>query len=205
MKKWLHEPLVHFLLIGAALFGLFAVWGGPAIPPAGQYHIVITPTMVQNLVLSYRTATQRDPTPQELDAYINDYVREEILNREARALNLDQDDPIIRRELRGKMEFTLEDSAKAATPTDAQLNDFLQKHAATYRRPDGSLPSLAEVRDQVTAAWQYEQRRITANTAYDKLRARYVVDIQKPTATAANATVNTSATAAAATSTSSSK
>ncbi|HTB62806.1 MAG TPA: peptidylprolyl isomerase, partial [Opitutales bacterium] len=130
---------------------------------------------------------------------------EEILNREARALNLDQDDPIIRRELRGKMEFTLEDSAKAATPTDAQLNDFLQKHAATYRRPDGSLPSLAEVRDQVTAAWQYEQRRITANTAYDKLRARYVVDIQKPTATAANATVNTSATAAAATSTSSSK
>jgi len=186
--KWYREPLVHFLLFGAALFGAFAIWGGPAVPAAGQYHIVVTPTMVQNLVLSFRNSTQRAPTDQELDAQIADYVREEILNREARALNLDQDDPVIRRELRGKMDFMLQDNAAIPPPTDAQLNTFLQKNAAAYRRPDGRLPALADVRDQVAAAWQYEQRLEAANTAYDKLRARYVVDVQKTPGTVAPAT-----------------
>jgi hypothetical protein len=189
--KWLREPLVHFLLLGAALFGAFAFWGGPAIPPAGQYHIVVTPTMVQNLALTFQNAEGRAPTGQELDQQIADYVREEILGREARALNLDQDDPAVRRELRGKMEYLLQDSAAIPTPTDAQLNDYLQKNAAALRKPDGTLPALADVRDKLVVAWKYDQRLQTANAAYEKLLAHYVVDVQKPATApaAANSTV----------------
>jgi hypothetical protein len=190
--KWLREPLVHFLLIGAALFGIFAIWGGPVLPAAGQYHIVITPTMVQNLALTFQNTEKRPPSAQELDAQIDDYVREEILNREARAINLDQDDPVIRRELRGKMEFMLQDSAAIPAPTDAQLSDYLQKNAAAFRQPDGTLPALAEARDQVVIKWENEQRRETANATFEKLRAHYVVDVQMPTAAApaaANSTI----------------
>jgi hypothetical protein len=178
--KWLREPLTHFLLIGAALFGLFAIFGGPTVPPPGQYSIVLTPAMVQNIALSYQNLSQHPPTAAQLSALIDDYVREEILDREARAQGLDLDDPLIRQQLRQKMEFFLEDSAVVAPPTDAQLQAFLQKNGDSLRRPDGTLPPLADVRDAVQAAWQADQRRQIANAAYQKLRARYVVVIQPP-------------------------
>jgi len=86
------------------------------------------------------------------------------------------------------MEYTLGDSAGAPTPTDAQLNDYLQKNAAKFRQPDGSLPALAVVRDKAVIAWQYDQRGAAANAAYEKLRAHYVVDVQKPAAAPAKST-----------------
>ena len=177
--KWLREPLVQFLLIGAALFGLFAFWGGPSTAPAGQYHIVITPGMVQNLIVSYERSEKHPPTDQQLDLLINNYIHEEIFNREARALGLDQDDPAIRSELRGKMEYYLEDSAAVAPPTEEQLAAFLQKNALSFRKPDGALPALKDIHDAVLAAWEADQRRQTAAAAYEKLRTRYTVDVQK--------------------------
>ncbi len=176
--KWLREPLVHFLLLGALLFALFALWGGPAVSAPGQYHIVVTPTMVQNLVVSFQRSSGRAPTAPELDALIAGYVTEEILVREARAINLDQEDMSVRNELRGRMEDIL---GGDPVPTDAQLAEFITKNADALRRPDGSMPALADVRDKVTAAWQFEQRRANAAKAYDDLRQRYVVDVQKGT------------------------
>ncbi len=42
---------------------------------------------------------------------IEDHIKEEVLYREALALGLNQDDTIIRRRLRQKMEFLVEDVA----------------------------------------------------------------------------------------------
>jgi hypothetical protein len=191
--KWLREPLVQFLLIGAALFGVFALWGGPSTAPAGQYHIVITPGMVQNLIVSYQRQQKRPPTGQELDNLIKTYVKEEIFNREARALGLDQDDTVIRTRLSEKMEFYLETPATDDTPTEDQLEAFLQKNAISFRKPDGTLPTLTAIHDDVRAAWGADQRRQTADAAYQKLLARYTVDVQKgppatPAASASSAT-----------------
>ena len=191
--KWLREPLVQFLLIGAALFGVFALWGGPSTAPAGQYHIVITPGMVQNLIVSYQRQQKRPPTGQELDNLIKTYVKEEIFNREARALGLDQDDTVIRTRLSEKMEFYLETPATDDTPTEDQLEAFLQKNAISFRKPDGMLPALTDIHDDVRAAWGADQRRQTAYAAYQKLLARYTVDVQKgppatPAASASSAT-----------------
>jgi len=184
--KWLREPLVQFLLLGATLFAIFAIWGGPSTAPAGQYRIVLAPGMVDNLAVSFQRSENRVPTDKEMDALVADYVREEILNREARALGLDQDDPQIRRQLSGKMEYFLEDSATVPQPTDEQLTTYLQKNAVTFRKPDGTLPTLAEAHDAVLAAWQADQRRQTANAAYEKLRARYTVVVEKPATPAAS-------------------
>jgi len=102
--KLLREPLVHFLLLGALLFGVSAV-----VPPAAgvdsEHRIVITPGRIENLNLSFRRAEGRDPTPAEAQFLIDDYVREEVLCREARALGLDRDDTLVRTVLRQRMEY----------------------------------------------------------------------------------------------------
>jgi PPIC-type PPIASE domain len=60
-------------------------------------------------------------------------VREEIATREALAMGLDKDDTILRRRLRQKFEFLVEDAASAAPATDADLEAWLSAHAAQYR------------------------------------------------------------------------
>jgi hypothetical protein len=189
--SWLREPLVHFLLVGAALFGIFAVWGGPAIPTnPTQYQIILTPTILQNLDLSFSRAEGRAPDPAQHQKLVDAYVREEILNREARALGLDLDDPLIRRQLSDKMQFYLEDTALPAQPTDAQLDDFLQKNAALFRRPGHIRPTLMSDRPAVLAAWLNDQRQQAADAAYQKLRTQYAIiyPAPPPTITSGNST-----------------
>ena len=64
---------------------------------------------------------------------VRDRVREEVYCREAKALGLDQDDTIIRRRLRQKMEFISDDIAAQAEPTDAELTAYLQAHPDSFR------------------------------------------------------------------------
>jgi hypothetical protein len=47
----------------------------------------------------------RSPTASESDRLVADYVREEVLYREALALGLDRDDLVVRRRLVQKMEM----------------------------------------------------------------------------------------------------
>ena len=78
----------------------------------------------------------RPPTRQELQGLAEDYVREEILYREAQALGLDQDDLVIRRRLRQKMEFINADLTELQAPTDAQLLAYFEANQDRFRRPD---------------------------------------------------------------------
>ena len=48
--KLLHEPFVHFLVLGAMLFGVFALVGDRDSNRTG--HIVITPGHIEHLTLS---------------------------------------------------------------------------------------------------------------------------------------------------------
>ena len=49
------------------------------------------------------------------------------------AIGLDRDDPIIRRRLRQKLEFLIEDVVDAVPPTDSALQNWLDAHADVYR------------------------------------------------------------------------
>jgi hypothetical protein len=71
----------------------------------------------------------RPPTDEELQDLVDDWVREEVATREALALGLDRDDPVIRRRLRQKLEFLSQDSA---SPTDAELEAYLQAHPEQF-------------------------------------------------------------------------
>jgi hypothetical protein len=129
--KLLREPLVHFLLLGAVLFGGFALVGDRGSARAS--HIVVTPGHLEHLTVSFTRTWQRPPTASELAGLIDDYVRDEVLYREAVALGLDRDDTIVRRRLRQKLEFLTEETAEMAAPSDAELQTFLQQHLDAFR------------------------------------------------------------------------
>lgn len=132
MKTWLREPLLHFLLLGAALFALYRWVGGEDAAPE---KIVVSAATIERLADSWGRTWQRPPTRPELDALIEGYVREEVLYREAVAAGLDRDDTIIRRRLMQKMEFVSEDLAAQDEPDDAELSRYLEKHQETFRTP----------------------------------------------------------------------
>ncbi|HJS72786.1 MAG TPA: peptidylprolyl isomerase [Vicinamibacteria bacterium] len=124
----IREPLVHFLLIGAALFLLFEWTGGGA-----DRRITITRGQIDRLAESFEAVWLRPPTEAELKGLLDDYVREEVAIREAVKIGLDRDDTIIRRRLRQKLEFMLEDTLDAHPPTDDDLAFWLEKNADSFR------------------------------------------------------------------------
>lgn len=132
LKALLREPLVQFLLLGGALFALHALWRPPGAAPSGE--IVVNEARLQNLAQTFRRTWQRPPTRAELDGLIDDHVREEVLVREALALGLDRDDPIIRRRLRQKLEFLSDETTARRAPTDRELEDYLRTHPQAFRR-----------------------------------------------------------------------
>ena len=139
LKRLLREPLVHFLLLGGLLF-LYFEWRGSGGPTSSR--IVITPGLVEHLASGFGRTWQRPPTDAELKGLIDDYVKEEIATREAVAMGLDRDDTIIRRRLRQKLEFLVEDAAASAPPTDAELEAWLKQHPAVLpRRAPARLPA----------------------------------------------------------------
>ncbi len=130
--KWLREPLLHFLALGAGLFLLYNAVNGPA---EEADLIEITTGLVEQLVQGFQKTWQRPPTAAELDGLIDDRIREEIFYREALAMGLDRDDTIVRRRLRQKMEFISEDIAALVEPTESDLAVYLEEHADAFRRP----------------------------------------------------------------------
>jgi len=131
MKRLFKEPLVHFLLLGAAIF--FAYNWLPNRRGAEPRKIVITQGQIEQLATGFARTWQRPPTAEELAGLVRDLVREEVYYREARALGLDKDDTVIRRRLRQKMEFVSDDIAAQVEPTDADLTAYLQARPDAFR------------------------------------------------------------------------
>jgi hypothetical protein len=130
-RALLGEPLVQFLVAGAFLFAYFEWKGGGSGP--GSTRIAITPGLVEHLASGFARTWQRPPTDLELKGLVDEYVKEEIATREAVAMGLDRDDTIIRRRLRQKLEFLVEDAADQVAPSDAELQAWLDKHAEAFR------------------------------------------------------------------------
>jgi len=126
----LREPLLHFLLIGLALFILF----GQASPgDSGSRRIVINQGQVDALVRQHESTWNRPPTQAELQALLDVYIRDEILYREGVALGLDQDDAVIKRRVRQKFELIAEEENRSE-PTDEDLRAFMKAHPTAFVR-----------------------------------------------------------------------
>jgi hypothetical protein len=131
MKRVLREPLLHFLLLGTAVFVAYGLVSKPSSYKPGK--IVISQGQVAAMAEGFTRTWRRPPTSAEIEGLIRDRVQEEVYCREAMALGLDQDDTIIRRRLRQKIEFVSDDVAALAEPTDNELSAFLKTHADAFR------------------------------------------------------------------------
>jgi hypothetical protein len=128
--KLLRDPLIHFVAIGAALFGLVTFTGGESGPSPGE--IVVTTGRIASLQAIFAETWQRPPTQAETESLVEEYVRDEVLYREAVAMGLDQDDAVIRRRLRQKFEFVV-DNASQTEPTDSELQAYIAEHPDWFR------------------------------------------------------------------------
>ncbi len=134
IRKALHEPFLHFLLIGAAIFMLYlAVTPRRAADPGST--IELTNDELRQIELGWTAKWKRPPTPAEWRDLIDDAVREEILYREALKLGLDQDDTIVRRRLGQKLEFLMEDVSALRDPTTPELKAWYGQHASQFALP----------------------------------------------------------------------
>jgi hypothetical protein len=134
IKRYLRQPLLHFLIAG---FALFVLYGGLHRSTVHQdpQRIEITPEIVQRIAISWLARWQRPASEQQLQRLIDEYVKEEILYREALKLGLDKDDTIIRRRLAQKMDFLAEDVASLREPAPGVLEAWYNQHQDAYAPP----------------------------------------------------------------------
>jgi hypothetical protein len=133
-KKWLREPLLHFLLIGAALFLAYGLLNDEEVAEESR-RIVISEADIDRLITLWERKWQRLPTQDELQGLIEAQVREEVLYREALAMGLDQDDTIVRRRLAQKVEFIAAGIAEQAEPSEEDLETFLLANGDKFTIP----------------------------------------------------------------------
>lgn len=140
MKKFLREPLLHFLAAGLALFVLFGLVNrdgrssDPNLILVDQEALL---TFIQYRIKAFNPSLAKQKlealSDEELDQLIGDYVREEVLHREALALGLDEDDYVIRRRLVQKLEFITEGFAEAGADLDgAAVQRYFDANKADY-------------------------------------------------------------------------
>ena len=85
------------------------------------------------MVSQFARTWQRAPSKEELQALIDDEVRTEVYVREAMKLGLDQNDTIIRRRLRQKMEFLNESQFPNKSPAESELEAYFTANSKQYR------------------------------------------------------------------------
>jgi hypothetical protein len=131
-RRLLQEPLLHFLLIGLALFVLYEK---VAAPNRAGMSIVVSEAMVDEMAREHEVRWTRKPSDQELAGLVDAYVRDEILYREGLALGLDRDDALIKRRVRQKFEVIAEEQSAREPPSDADLTAYITENEGRFLVP----------------------------------------------------------------------
>lgn len=160
MSRVLREPLLHFVIFGALLFGVDRA----RTSREESAPVVVTDGFVEGLRRESLRSTGR--ATEDDEALVRAFVREEALVREATSLGLTEGDVIVRRRLAQKMEFLLRSTAEVPPPTDVQLLAFLRAHPARYRTP----PRIT-FRHVFFDRARREDASSDARSALDRLRA----------------------------------
>jgi peptidyl-prolyl cis-trans isomerase C len=143
LKAIIREPLLHFLLLGSGLFALYS-----HVQPSAGYGGLRTIVVDQDKLMTYVERRSRvfdaehsrellgSLGQNELKNLIRDYVREEALYREAKALQLDKNDDVERLRLIQKLEFVTRGFADTRVKlNNEQLTSYYLAHLEQYRVP----------------------------------------------------------------------
>jgi len=133
-RTWLREPLLHFILIGAAIFAWFKIAGKP-VPAsnatrAESRRIVVDEARLHELMIHFEQNQDREPTRAELSQLVDGWVREEVLCRSALAAGVDRNDPVIRQRLVSLMQWYLAGEGADGEPGQDTLRNYYEAGAA---------------------------------------------------------------------------
>ena len=131
-RRLLAEPLVHFLALGGALFALSAALA----PPAGGGKVIeVTAEVRREITNVYQATHARLPTAAEFAPLVDNWVRTQVLYREALALGLDRGDEMIRERITHKMNLLVFSQLTVPPPTEAGLRAWFEANRARYDQP----------------------------------------------------------------------
>ena len=130
-KKYLHEPLVHFLVLGGLIFFSYAYLNDDV--SLNDTSIVLTKAEVKQLKFRWQKKHLREPSEEELQTLIDQTIYAEVMYREALTMGLDKNDLIIKRRLTQKLEFVTSDMGELLEPSDETLLTYMSKHADRFK------------------------------------------------------------------------
>jgi hypothetical protein len=129
---WLREPLVHFAVLGALLFGADAMLASREGDPRV---IVVDAAVDANAIKVFKDARGRDPNAEELYALRKVWLDNEVLYREGIALGLDKGDTAIRERVIFKALSVIDSNVKLPQATDDILRKWFDTHREKYEEP----------------------------------------------------------------------
>lgn len=140
-RSLLREPLIHFLVFGALIFGVNAA----VAPSVNKDRLIeVTPEVRQSIVDIFKSKHEgREPGPDELAPLVDLWILNEITYREALAMGLDKGDEMIRERIMQKMRLLIFGNLKVTDPTDAELRQWYEARRMRYDVAD--LVSFFEV------------------------------------------------------------
>ena len=133
MRQIIHEPLLHFLLIGVTLFFVFDIFSEEQV--SDNRRIIINDGIADMLIQRHQKIWKRNPTTSELEGLLNSYVRDEMLYREGLAMQLDRNDSVVRRRVLQKISVLTEEAASQQAASEDDLKDYLDSHHVRYQQP----------------------------------------------------------------------
>ena len=135
VRRWLHEPLLHFLVIGLVLFGLYTYVNRTRGRTESPRQIILSLEELRTMTAYFEGQWRRPPTQQEFQAMVDDKVKEEVLYREGLVMGLDKDDTIVKRRMAQKVQFLAEDIATAHEPSTIELRAWFEKNSSQFALP----------------------------------------------------------------------
>ncbi|MFC1695116.1 peptidyl-prolyl cis-trans isomerase [Pseudomonadota bacterium] len=135
LTRLFKEPLLQFLIIGAAIYGAYALFASPE-DDYRDNTILVDANRINVMISEWEARWSRSPTRQEIEGLIQAYIKEDVLYRQAVTMGLNEDDPITRRRMAQKLEFLTSDLASFQQPAEGELKQFFEENLDSYRDPD---------------------------------------------------------------------
>ncbi|MDH4021425.1 MAG: peptidylprolyl isomerase, partial [Xanthomonadales bacterium] len=129
------EPLIQFLIIGAAIYGAYAMFATPE-EDFRDTLVHVDSNRINAFISEWESRWNRPPTREEIDGLIQSYIKEDVLYRQAVAMGLNEDDPITRRRMAQKIEFLTSDLAMMVQPAEGVLEQYFADNSEVYQSPD---------------------------------------------------------------------
>jgi hypothetical protein len=147
------EPLLHFILLGAIIFGIDALLHPPA---KDEKVIMVTKAMRQSFIDNFDEDKERAPSGDQLQKMIDSWVASEILYREGKTLGVDRGDETIRDRIAYKMQLLIFDQIRVPRPSDGQLQAWFAENHVRFDEPERVSFYITPPTDQATAQHQLE-------------------------------------------------